>query len=182
MGKFLGVVTRCYKRPAMLGINKSSLKSQTDPDYEQVFIVDDTGRGIWWANRSLEENKHRVHGEYIYILDDDTCLIVNNFIRVVKQVARKHNPDVILFKIRRPIGIPILPDERVWGKIPLLGHIDTACFTVKEDIWKKHIKSFGTKGCGDYHFIKKLYDEKYSFYWLDRIVGRIQRVSQGRPG
>jgi len=166
----------------MLEVNKASLRMQTDPDYEQIFIVDKIGRGIWWANKSLAENKHRVKGKYTYILDDDTCLIDRDFIGTIKPIAEEYSPDVILFKVERPVGIRILPDERVWRKVPILGHIDTACFTVKTEIWKMYIESFGTRGCGDYYFIKRLYDEKCSFYWLDRVIGRIQRVSQGKVG
>ena len=46
MRPFLSVVTRCYKRPDMLNENKASLRGQTDQDYEQLFIVDDVGRGV----------------------------------------------------------------------------------------------------------------------------------------
>lgn len=47
---FLTVITRTYKRPGLLARNQASLAAQTDPDFEQILLVDDAGRGVAWAN------------------------------------------------------------------------------------------------------------------------------------
>lgn len=188
---FLTVVTRhCHGREELLARNQESLRRQSDQDFEQVLIVDDTPwswDGLNEADRSFVGHTNRVRGEYVYILDDDDLLVGSDFVREVKRVAREYNPDVIMVRVQRTapgfLG-EILPCSDAWGSRPLAGHVGAPCFVVRRVLWVEHIWIFGdpgklptaTSGFGDCEFVRHLYDLGCSFYWLDRIVATVNRI------
>lgn len=159
---------------------KKSLATQIDPDYEHIIIVDTEGKGLYEANKSLAENKHRVRGQYVFILDDDDYVSSRYFIRHLKNIVNQHKVDIILFKAYRKPFSQVLPSRRVWGKRPILGDIGSCCFVVRRAIWQKHIHEFGRPKHGDYHFIKALFDKKYSLYWVSKVMIMIPTIGGGK--
>jgi glycosyltransferase involved in cell wall biosynthesis len=184
---FLSIVTRCYKRPIALRRNIISVASQTSRDWEQIFIVDDVGQGLLWANKSLYYNRHRVHGNYVLILDDDDCLahdkVVANLRDLVQSYIEEPPPDIIMIKMDQILRV--LPDELVWGKHPIFGHIGSCCFVVRRDIWNDNIELFGQPNGGDFSFIGALFAQAESggwrIYWHDEVCTKVQRVGYGKP-
>lgn len=174
---FLSVVTRYCGRVSLLARNRKSLVTQIDPDFEHVIINDVQRKGLHEANKSLAKNKHRVKGQYVLILDDDDYVSDRSFIKHLKNVAKQHPVDIILFKAYRKPFSETLPSKRVWGKQPLLGEIGSCCFIVKSAIWQKHISEFGRPRYGDYYFIKALFDAGCSRYWIDRTMIMVDQVS-----
>jgi len=177
---FLSVVTRSCGRIKLLARNRKSLTTQIDPDYEHIIIVDDVGRGLHTANKSLAKNKHRVKGRYVLILDDDDYVSDRSFIKHLKNVVSQHPVDIILFKAYRKPFSKTLPSKRVWGKQPILGDIGSCCFVVKRAIWQRHIHEFGQPKHGDYRFIKVLFDKGYSRYWVSKTMIMIPTIGGGK--
>lgn len=174
---FLTVVTRCYKRPLMLRINQRSLRQQTDPDYEQLLIVDDVGRGVAWANRVLAGVKPS--GEYVMVLDDDDLLDDPKAIEALKE-ATADNPELVIFKTDHA-KLGVLPNDLIWGKRPLLGLIGSCSFISRRDVWEQHINSFGKDAAGDYAYLKAVWFNRPNVVWLDRQLAAVQRISYGAP-
>jgi len=174
---FLSIVTRCYKRPVELLRCLESIANQTDDDYENVLIVDSKGIGVVAANGAFYSHRHRVHGEWVYMLDDDDFLLDVNFISEVKNAARQHNPDVIIVKVDH-FG-KVLPEPEFWQRPPVEGHIGGSGIVVKRDIWNKFIHVFGQAYIGDYFFIRKLFENGCNFYWLDMVVTKVPKQNFG---
>lgn len=177
---FLTIVTRCCQRPRSLSENIQSVKDQTDHDLEQVFIVDRDRRGIGSANRSIALNKHRVEGDYVYILDDDCKLTNPRFVSLVKGVAEC---DIIMVKSNRPPGPPsrqsVVPT--VWEGRQHHGSCNCLCYVVRAELWKRHIEGFGmkTRG-GDWWFLNEVLKTGPTMYWLDEIVADARQLGRGR--
>lgn len=174
---FLSVVTRYCGRIKLLARNRKSLATQTDSDFEHIIISDIQRKGLHAANKSLNTNKHRVKGQYVFILDDDDYVSDRSFIKHLKNAAKQHKVDILLFKMYRKPFSQTLPSKRVWGKQPILGEIGSCCFAVRSAIWKRHIHEFGRVRHGDYYFIKTLFDKGYSCYWIDRTMIMVDKVS-----
>lgn len=179
----LSIVTRCFKRPNALRVNIMSVARQTMDDWEQIFIVDDEGNGMLHANQSLYHNRHRVKGDYVLILDDDDCLAYDEFVADLKDIALDSGPDIIMIKMDQILRI--LPDNAVWEKRPLFGHIGSCCFVVERKIWQDHIELFGQPHGGDYSFISALFakaeSNEWNIYWFDKVCTRVRKVSYGKP-
>lgn len=174
---FLSVITRCYKRPNMQAKNVASLEGQADPDYEQLFIVDERGHGIGWANRSLAIAGPV--GEYVMVLDDDDMLVNDCAITWLKE-ATINAPALVIFKAdHKELGI--LPSKAVWSKRPLKGQIGSISFISRRDIWDRHIAAFGVDEGGDYAYLYAVWQEKPSVFWLDEVLAGVQQISRGRP-
>ena len=174
---FLSVVTRCYKRPDMLAKNKASLRGQTDQDFEQLFIVDEVGRGIGWANQSLATAAPA--GDYVMVLDDDDLLTDYRAIELLK-VAATDEPELVIFKAHHgPLGV--LPSATVWEKRPIRGNIGGCDFISRRDVWEKHITAFGTMACGDYHYLRSLWQDEPEVVWLNEQLAAVQQIGKGRP-
>ena len=164
---FLSIVTRCYKRPESLKANVASVANQTDQDYEHLFIVDDVGRGMEWANRALATATPA--GDYVLVLDDDDILSEPRAIEYLKEAA-VDKPDVIIFRGDFGEVLGILPDAVVWGNRPIKGHIGSAAFATSRDVWEKHVTSYGAKEGGDYEYLKALWQDKPAVVWLDKLI------------
>ena len=167
---FLSIITRCYKRPEMLRINRDSIVDQTDRDFEQLFVHDMIGRGIGWANRELA-TFHPI-GDYVLVLDDDDILTEPRAVEYLKE-ATADNPDIVIFKGDHA-DLGILPSKAIWGKRPLKGHIGSCDFISHRDIWKKHITAFGVDEGGDYAYLKALWQDKPVVVWLDKQLTGVQ--------
>lgn len=182
---FVSFVTRCYKRPAALLRCMTSIARQTDPDYENVLIVDEDGIGVVRANALYQQpqNMARVRGRYVHLIDDDDYICDPDMVATVKCIAAEANPDVIIFRVRHPGNI-VLPDRDVWMKKPVGGHIGGSSVVVRGEVWKKHIHWFGDKKVywGDFVFINELFDPRhnYSIYWCSDIVVDVPHQNIGK--
>src|SRR5262245_33261596 len=114
----------------MLAANIASLKRQIDPDFEQIFLVDEVGYGIGESYRRMAQLGDEIHGIYVFCLDDDDMLVSDWLIADLKAIAKAHDPDVIMVKMdhgRRGI----LPDEGFWQRRPEISHIGCSAYVVK---------------------------------------------------
>jgi glycosyltransferase involved in cell wall biosynthesis len=161
----------------MLAKNIASLEAQTDPDYEQLFIVDDEGQGIGWANRSLIMVEPV--GDYVMVLDDDDMLENPQAIELMKE-ATIDRPAMLIFKAKHD-GLGILPSPAIWGKRPLKGHIGSCDFISRRDVWEKHINRFGVDEGGDYAYLHAVWMDRPEVVWLDEVLASVQRISHGAP-
>lgn len=177
---FLSVVTRCYKRPKMLANNVASVRSQTDPDYQQVFIVDDMGRGVGWANRQLVERAHEATGQYVMVLDDDDMLSDETLIETLKGIVEKNRPELIMAKMDHG-ELGILPNDDHWLKRPEHGQIGMSAWVASNELYRGAVQNIGPKRAGDVAFYQALYDRAASIYWLDQVISQVQRISWGKP-
>lgn len=172
-------VTRCYNRPEALKRNISSVKAQTDQDYEHLFIVDDVGRGIYWANQQFYKRRGEVKGDYVKLLDDDGELIDEDFIKTIRSLD---SPDVVMFK--QIVDKNIYPSPEVWEKkYPIINKISGGCFCVKNHIYQKHIEAFSVPVAGDFFFYKDLFDnaKDYKIVWLNKVFTMTQ-AGKGKAG
>jgi len=181
---FLTVVTRCFKRPLLLRENVKSLKSQTDPDYEQIFIIDRKGKGLAAADRVLDEYKDLNTGQYILVLDDDDMVLESEFIATVKEVAKDKDPDVIIWRGRFGKGYQtdLPPKDTNWGKTIVKAKIGSFNYAIKNELYKKHIHVCKTGVAGDFDFLKKVLNQcpPQKVVWLDTTFVGIQVKSKGR--
>lgn len=180
---FLSIVTRCYKRPKMLRANILSVANQTDRDWEHIFIADDEGHGLLWANQSLYHNRHRVRGRYVLILDDDNCLAYNGLVEDLKKLMMMFERSPVIIMVKEDQILRTLPDN--WREYPMFGHIDTGCFIIRNKIWQRYIELFGQPNGGDYAFISALFamvdSNGWLVNWFDKVAVRVQKVSRGKP-
>jgi len=175
---FLSIVTRCHpQRASMLAKNIDSLKAQTDQGYQHILLEDDEGRGLEYANSMLQWADPE--GEYVLILDDDDMLIDDEAIAKLRDVVYDR-PDVVMFRAEHA-WLGTLPSARVWQREPIQGHIGSCDFIVRRDVWLEHIKAFAQPRCGDYHFIRSVWDSDPDVEWLPDVLAGVQRISGGAP-
>jgi len=177
---FLTIITRkhpfrdkCYKE------HRESLLSQTDLDFYPLIIYDKKGRGVPWANRQLYECQNKINSDYVFILDDDDKLIDRDFIKDIKEIVQKHNPDVIMVKMERKGKI--YPTDISWKKDPKFANIVMSNFIVRSSIYKKYAKSFCVDQGADFYFIREVLKHPYKVHWEDKVYSKVMVVSKGGP-
>ena len=165
---FLTFAFRLTTRPA--GIHKalSSLKKQTDQDFQTLCLIDDKGRGIPWANKNLKHTKQHVKGKYVYMLEDDDELQYNDLVKDLKAIVKGANPHVVMVKAL--IEGKAYPSSMVWHNKPIISQIGTPCFIVSNEVYQKHVHAEDVQKCGDYHFISDVWTKKYPTYWWDKVI------------
>jgi len=163
MNPFLSIITRCYLRPKQLERCIQSVREQTDQDYEHLFINDEYGSGIFWANTQVFEHRERVNGDWVYVLDDDDYLIDNSFISGLKKIV--NNNDVGLIVCKGYIGEPLYPPDDYWKKPPIRGTIGSPNFIVKKDLYLQFADAWVQKKAGDYFFVRKIYANTKTYWW-----------------
>lgn len=175
---FLEVLTRSYKRPIMLAANRASMEAQLCRDWKQTLLPDLIGRGIGWSTENMAAYAPYLVGEYIWILDDDDLCILPEFVGGLRDIATRHNPDVIFVRMDHGGG-RILP-TKYWEQAPRCGEIGVSAFVVRRPIWQIHSGAMvpGTY-TSDYAFIKSIWDGGASVYWWDVIASRVQKQSLG---
>lgn len=178
---FLEIITRTYKRPALLANNIASLSRQTNGDYLHVFLPDEVGRGVAWANARLAEQAPHLKGEYIWILDDDDECNEVALIEQLMVIADKHDPDVIMLKMDHDfLGVKPEPDR--WQNPPVEGHIGCSAYVVRRPVWQKHALVWADgRYQSDFDFISSIFADNPVVYWHDVVASRVQRISYGAP-
>lgn len=175
---FLTFITRCCRRPTQLEKNIQSVLKQTSEDWEQIFLVDLTGKHkgdpIVWANAQFERYQHLPKGGYVYPLDDDGWLVDVRFVELIQRCARKSfGPEVILVKNRTfnlDRVLRIHPHYKIWGldwedgERPGYWVGTGANVVTRTDVWKRHLKHYQYSPGGDHRYISSLIrDEKLRF-------------------
>lgn len=181
---FLTVVTRCFKRPFLLRENVRSLKSQTDPDYEQIFIIDRVGRGLAQADRALSKYKDLNIGRYVMVLDDDDKITTPNFISTIKTYAEKGNPDVMIWRGEFGKADHALPlKNEFWGKKIIRSKIGSFNYGIKRELYNEHIHICKTGIMGDFDFLDAVlcHNPPPNVIWIDKVFVAIQVKSKGKP-
>jgi hypothetical protein len=179
MRPFLTVVTRTYNRPRLLADCKAGVEAQTDTDIEHVILSDDIGRGIYGSYRWMADEADRYHGQYIYCLDDDNVIIDTGLVADLRRIAAECDPDVIMVKADHPT-YGRLP--RPWDGRPVQCRVDLCNFVVKAGVWKANAHHLlDVRRAEDFGFIDALWKARYSFYWHDATVVRLQQVGNGLP-
>lgn len=177
---FLTIITRCYKRPQMLANNRASLARQSEPDYEQVRLIDDIGIGVEQAQVSIADNAPHFTGQYAWILDDDDMCIHDTLIADLKAIAAEHDPGVVMVRMNH--GYAVYPDALRWGEAPQQGRIGCSAYIVRRDIFQQHVDAFrGARYESDFDFINAVWKSNPAVYWHDVIASQVQRVSLGAP-
>jgi hypothetical protein len=175
---FLEVLTRCYKRPLMLAVNRTSLLAQTCNDWTQTLLIDDQGRGIGWSHENMAAYAPRLVGDFIWILDDDDMCILPDFVEGLRFIVADSDPDVIFVKMDHGGG-RILP-TRYWGMMPRCGEIGVSAFVVRRSVWQTHVSAM-VPGMytSDYALISSIWDGGASVYWWDVVASKVQKQSMG---
>lgn len=170
----LEIVTRCYKRPKMLARNVASLCAQSDTDWQQEFLVDPVGLGIGASYQRLAH--HTPLGAWVWILDDDDECCYAGLVADVRRIAaEKPETGVIMVRMDHGEGLGVLPDESVWERAPVMGHLGVSSYIVRRDVWQRHAGAFGgSHYASDYDFIADVWRESPSVAWLDVVASRTQ--------
>jgi len=104
----------------------------------------------------------------MFICDDDDQVSDRNFVATIKKIVKESAPDVIITRMLRE-GKEF-PTSNVWNKDPIKKEIGTGCICVTNEVFQKHIETFGKPRFGDYYYIKDIFEGEYKTYWLDKIV------------
>jgi glycosyltransferase involved in cell wall biosynthesis len=179
---FLTIVTRSYKKPKCLKKNIESVKAQIDQDLEQIFIIDDVGRGLAWADTALNENKHRNNGKYIMVLDDDDIITHKNFVALIKQIAERTDPDVIIWRGKfTEINVVLPPLDAYWKVRPNKQFIGSFNYCIRKEIYDEYIHVCCSGSCGDYDLIYSIFARQPSpkVFWYNKIFVSTQQKSRG---
>jgi hypothetical protein len=173
----LEIITRCYKRPAMLAANQAALAQQTDHGWTQTLLVDDVGIGVAAANASLASVQPA--GDYVWVLDDDDLCISNTLVADLRAVVAEHNPDLVFVRFDH-YWLGVLPSVDNWRNMPICGGIGGSGVIARADLW---LRSCGGWASGryesDYDYVLQAYNRAGNVYWHDAIVGKVQRISRG---
>jgi len=175
-------MTRCHPlRAKELEACKTSIASQVCDDYEHVLIPDLTekGCGRLEANQLFATFKGnpKIKARYLMVLDDDDMLIDDDFVGILKAIVEKQPYDLVIFKGWH-FHHGVLPSPDMWRRPIQLAKIASFCMAVERDLWFRYIIRFGLKARGgDFEFMRAVYKEAKSIYWLDRKVARTQRES-----
>ena len=173
---FLSVMTRTHPKPVdYLARNEQSLRDQLDPDYEQIVLIDEVGRGLAWANRQFWEHRHTAEGDYVIMLDDDNVLATPHAITILKAVTWDQ-PEAVIFKADvGPHGI--MPTSLAWSQRKAIAwQIDGHCTIVRTDIWRKYIHYFSVDIRGDAAFLAALTCADLRVEWCNAVLVRALRV------
>ena len=182
---FLTVITRHFsKRVKYLQKCKESLSNQTDPDYQQILLIDDVGRGMDYANKlfTIFKDTTDIRGKYVLILDDDDVVEDREFIKELKKVVTYNDyPDIIYMKGKIP-PYGILPST-CWGKKPQYANIGSFNFVIAPYLYLKHINKWGTTATGgDFKFIEAVHNDSYvkKIHYWDRIICSAPLANRGK--
>jgi glycosyltransferase involved in cell wall biosynthesis len=159
----------------------ASVEMQKDRDFEHIVLKDNVGIGVAKANQLFFQNKDRVNGDYVFMLDDDDIFITDDFVSDMKYIAMNTNYPGIIF-IRMQINEDIVPTEKIWNTNRLLKcHIGTSCFIMRSDLWKENIQHFASiPTTGDFHFINTVFSKNPKVFWQNKLYSKTLRVSRGQ--
>lgn len=177
---FLEILTRHHSgRPELLKRCEASLDAQTDLDWVQTLLIDDVGRGVFWANGNLGRYAPRLEGEYIWVLDDDDICICDTLIEDLKRTVAETCADVVM--VRGEIHTHgIVPDDEHWGQIPEFANVAMPNFVLRRAVWQKHAGMLAVPRGADFRMIHDVFAAGvYRIEWLDKVVVRAEKARFG---
>lgn len=170
--------TPTYRRPKALTKNVASVRAQSFARWEHVIIPDQIGIGIAGVFAAIQENLDKLHGRYVYILQDDDYLASADAVKELWSfVFNNCYPPVIICKNTKDGRT--LPDQ--WQKRPELGHIDLGSYIVRRDVFEANADKFGQRYEGDFDFINALWLQGVPFAWWDFLLAEASQVGKGKP-
>lgn len=174
---FLSVITRhLTSRKAFLAENQASLAGQSDPDYVQVLVIDEIGRGIPFTHEYLARNDWNLDSQYVMLLDDDNVLERPDFIERLKALTADL-PGAVFWRVEIP-DLGIIPNDDHWQTVTR-AQIDANGAAVRLDVWMEGIKEIAPRYDGDYDYLKACHDLAGSVVWDDSLNTRALRRSLG---
>jgi hypothetical protein len=147
-----------------------SVLRQTSGNWEQLFVVDQTGRHdedpVLWANKQFERYAHLVRGQYVYPLDDDTSLVDPRMVEMLSTRAGETVwPNAILVKMRS-FNLDKLwrvhPMDNIWdlnweeGDRPNYWIGTGLNIVTRTNVWKSHLHHYQYAPGGDHKYISSL--------------------------
>jgi hypothetical protein len=170
--------------------------AQTRRDWEQVFIVDDTGGhhvggNLAWANTQLYVNRMRPVGEYVFLLDDDGVLVSPRFTEYLRRFALDRDfPEVVLLKslsLDSKNKVVELPVRDIWdldwelGERPPRWSGNGYCVCARRDVFRAGIAGYwGVPRGGDWYYAQRMIEMGCGFSKLDMISARSTLIGKGR--
>lgn len=182
---FLTIFTRCCKRPIDLRKNIETVLQQSSKDWEQLFIVDPTGRHdndpILWANTQFERYQHLVNGQYVYALDDDGFMVDPRAIQMMHlRAAERVWPEALLVKMRSynlDQVWRVHPQDFIWDlawedkERPSYWVGTGFNIVTRADAWRTHLEQYQHSPGGDWTYITSLIaDPEIRFARVDVIA------------
>ena len=189
-GPFLTFFTRCCRRPDALQRNVESVLRQTSGNWEQLFVVDQTGRHdedpVLWANKQFERYAHLVEGQYVYALDDDALLVDPRAVEMLcARAGEAIWPNAILVKMRM-FNLDKLwrthPFDNIWdlnweeGDRPNYWVGTGLNIVTRADTWKSHVPYYQYAPGGDHRYISSLIQD------VDLRIAKCDVMAAENPG
>jgi glycosyltransferase involved in cell wall biosynthesis len=161
-------LTRSCQRPTELQRCINSVLNQSDPNFEHIIISDEIVHGLYWANRQIKEQAHKLQGQYVYILDDDDYITNLDFIKDFKVLIENIDTDVIICK--GTLNEEIFP--KIWKSPlpPVRGKIAAPNLITRRKIFDEFAHHWDQPRAGDFHFIKAIDNAGCKFFWWDYDV------------
>lgn len=190
---FFNVITRVCRRPFGLRRAVLSVKAQSCRDWEQFFIVDDSGKdhpggNVLWANAQFYHHRERINSRYVVLLDDDGEMINDGFLEIVKRKAIAEDlPEAILIRSVSPKkggGYHKLPSEEVWrlkwdmGERPAFWYGHGYNWVVRADVFKALVHYYIKPRGGDWYFTTSMIRAGVTFVKCN-VIG-MRSVSRGK--
>jgi hypothetical protein len=187
-GKTICFLTRCHpQRPNMQKVCFDSVKNQTCDDYQHFLIQGamrepdqySRGDGKFAVEHGLTK-PWPIDAHYVMVLDDDNMLVDMDFVKDLKELAQKENPDIVFFKAEIK-GWGVYPS---WARHPVAGEVDWFCYAVKRWFWQKYIAEVNARpmASNDWFFIDKCYRNTRSIIWWNRMIASTQRAPGRQRG
>ena len=166
----------------MLGLCVASCRAQTDPDWEQVFIVDRVGHGqVFWPNKRLNEFKHYAKGEFVFLLDDDCMLNNPTFVAEMKKaVEQSPDVDIVMVRSMRPQKTPhLMPHQNCWGhRGSLHMAVNGLTYVMKRELYQSCVKDF-KGGSGADRIMQSMLRTNPEMVWVDQVFSETQQLGRG---
>lgn len=177
MRPFLTVVTRTMPgREKQLNLLERSLCKLPDKygSIEHVIIHDNERRGLYSANCSFYENREKVSGEWVVLIDDDDILLDAD---LTKELQARDSFGVVMAKV--VIRGRVVPTTVSWMREPVRSNVSGSGIIMRNEIFMRHIEAFRRPRAADYYFIKEVFSFNYPTSWYDNVI--IYCTKHGRP-
>lgn len=180
MEPFMTIITRTCHRPKALKRCTNSVDMQSDRDIQHLILPDRKCSGMLYANTMLFENRGKVKGRYVYILDDDDVLTDDEFVEDIRNIYIEKDPDAIFVKGK--IGEKNFPKTDSWQSAPKRGGVGSPNIVVKNEVFQRHIGKFRISKAGDFYYISAIYNDPAvnNIWWFDKEVFKAD-IGHGKP-
>jgi glycosyltransferase involved in cell wall biosynthesis len=147
-----------------------TIARQSSADYEIVPIRNDDADVY-----SQPVIVSRVHGMYMYVMNDTDRLIDDDFVAVIAQIAcNELYPNIIIAHTVDDAG-NTLPGSDAWRNGPVRGQIIAQNLIIRRELWMTAAINY----CGrwdNFETIKDVFNRKDwpAFYWLERVIANVR--------